>query len=99
MNTSLKGLDWVRKKTKNPRHIELARILRQARKDKGSTQQEIADHLGLSRETVVAIENLHCSTLESLEVDVVHNWWHHCKGKATAMTLLRMKQYWIRHFI
>lgn len=64
-------------------HIELSATLKQVRKEVPGkfTQQELAERLGLSRETVVAIENCHLSAMESLELATVEKWWKVCKQR------------------
>lgn len=67
-------------KSNNPKHVEMSQTLKQARKDVPSfTQVDLAKALRISRETVVAIENCHLKTMETLELEVVEKWWKVCK--------------------
>lgn len=64
-------------------HIELSETLKQVRKETHGrfTQQELANRLGLSRETVVAIENCHFHTMQTLELATVEKWWKVCRQR------------------
>jgi DNA-binding XRE family transcriptional regulator len=50
-------------------------ILRNMRKEAGMTQRDLAQRLGISRETVIAIEKNKVGTIESIEAEVLSNWW------------------------
>lgn len=69
--------------SKKQEHVELAETLKQVRKEVPGrfTQQDLADRLGLSRETIVAIENCHLNTMETLELATVEKWWKVCKQR------------------
>ncbi len=54
-------------------------ILKQMRKEAGLTQAEIAKSIGISRETVVAIENAHPNTLEALSANTLGYWLNICR--------------------
>lgn len=60
--------------------------LREMRKEAGLTQQEMADKLGISRETVLAIENAdykdrHKVSLDSIGLKTFRNWWNVCRSR------------------
>ena len=56
-----------------------AQQLRDMRLQAGYTQKELAARIGVSRETVVAIENDDPKTVNALKVDLLTRWWHACK--------------------
>lgn len=53
--------------------------LRVLRREAGLTQQQIADALGMSRETVVAIENNKPSAIEGLKLKTIQMWCGVCR--------------------
>lgn len=63
--------------------------LRDLRKDAGFTQEELAEKLDISRETVVAIENNHKQTIEALALKKVVEWRIACESKAGSMTIAK----------
>lgn len=54
-------------------------ILKTMRKEAGFTQAEIAKAIGISRETVVAIENAHPKTVEALSASTLEYWGNLCR--------------------
>jgi HTH-type transcriptional regulator/antitoxin HipB len=60
--------------------------LRSLRKEAGYTQGELAFRVGISRETVSAIENEKPETMNAIGVEVISNWWSVCRQKASAQT-------------
>lgn len=60
--------------------------LRTLRKESGLTQGELALRIGLSRETVSAIENDKPETMNSISVEVINKWWSLCRRKASENT-------------
>lgn len=54
-------------------------ILRTMRKEAGLTQAELARTIGISRETVVAIENDHPKTVEALSISILEYWVNICR--------------------
>jgi DNA-binding XRE family transcriptional regulator len=46
------------------------------------SQQELADRLGLRRETVNKIENDHQATIRAIKVEVLLNWYEICGARA-----------------
>ena len=67
--------------------------LRDLRKDAGYTQEEIAEKLSISRETVVAIENNHKQTIESLSFKKIVEWRAACESKADSISLSKFAQH------
>ncbi|MEP0356877.1 helix-turn-helix transcriptional regulator [Paraglaciecola sp.] len=60
--------------------------LKSLRKEAGFTQEELASRIGISRETVSAIENEKPETMESIGVSVISKWWSTCRQTASAQT-------------
>jgi HTH-type transcriptional regulator/antitoxin HipB len=77
---------------------EIPVILRSLRKEAGYTQGEIAQRLGLSRETVSAIENNKPETMRTLQIEVVKKWWSVCRCKAKAETRALFVQQIVGYF-
>ncbi|WP_232373507.1 helix-turn-helix domain-containing protein [Alteromonas sp. RKMC-009] len=69
------------------------RQLRKLRLEAGFTQQQIADAVCLSRETVVAIENNKQSAIDGLKWKTVRNWCLVCKGKVRYETMNTFTKY------
>ena len=72
--------------------------LRSLRKEAGFTQKEIAARIGISRETVVAIENEHPKTIDSLSLEVVNAWWIACRRSVSESSQLSFKAQVLRFF-
>lgn len=72
--------------------------LRGLRKEAGFTQAEIAKKVGISRETVVAIENEHPKTIGALSLEVVNNWWLSCRKSVSESSQLSFKAQVLRFF-
>jgi DNA-binding XRE family transcriptional regulator len=60
--------------------------LRRIRKEAGYTQAEMAARVGISRETVSAIENEQPGAINSLEMSVIKQWWKACHQRVTNET-------------
>lgn len=73
-------------KSTDPKMIAKAELLRALRKDNGLTQQELAKRLGLSRETVVGIENNHRQQIENILASTEKKWWEVCRSQAKPET-------------
>jgi DNA-binding XRE family transcriptional regulator len=67
--------------------IDIA-LLKSLRQEAGLTQKELGDAIGISRETISAIENEKPETINSLEADVVAAWNLTCQQRASADTSL-----------
>lgn len=60
--------------------------LKALRKESGYTQEELASRVGISRETVSAIENEKPETMNNISVEVISKWWSICRQKASEQT-------------
>ena len=60
--------------------------LKALRKDSGYTQEELAGRIGISRETVSAIENDKPETMNNIAVELISRWWVICRQGASAQT-------------
>lgn len=60
--------------------------LREMRKEAGYTQIDLAKRLGISRETVIAIEREHPGTINSIELQVINKWWKVCSQSISQST-------------
>lgn len=67
--------------------------LRALRREAGLTQQQIAEKLSISRETVVAIENNKPSAIEGLRLKTIQMWCCACKPNIRYKTLDEFTQY------
>ncbi|MBU2979022.1 helix-turn-helix transcriptional regulator [Alteromonas sp. C1M14] len=67
--------------------------LRQLRLEAGFTQQQIADDIGLSRETIVAIENNQRSAIDGLKWKTIRNWCLMCSNNVRYETLNSVTKY------
>ncbi|AZQ82707.1 helix-turn-helix domain-containing protein [Colwellia sp. Arc7-635] len=65
--------------------------LKNLRKEAGFTQKDLANKIGISRETVVAIENEHPKTINSLSLEVVNTWWGICRASVSEASQLAFK--------
>lgn len=60
--------------------------LKALRKEAGYTQEELALRVGISRETVSAIENEKPETMNNIGVEIISKWWSICRQKASQQT-------------
>ena len=67
------------------------RELKNLRKEAGFTQKVLASKIGISRETVIAIENEHPKTIDSLSLEVVNAWWIACRKSVSESSQLSFK--------
>lgn len=72
--------------------------LKSLRKEAGFTQVEIAKKIGISRETVVAIENEHPKTIDALSLEVVNAWWLICRQSVSESSQLSFKAQLLKFF-
>lgn len=61
-------------------------ILKKLRKEAGLYQKDLAQQLGVSRETVLHIERGKPATVRSLELSLLQRWFHVCSDKASPLT-------------
>ncbi|TDF37478.1 helix-turn-helix domain-containing protein [Alteromonadaceae bacterium M269] len=61
-------------------------LLKAMRKEAGLTQKELASRIGISRETVSAIENEKPETINSIEAEVVSAWHITCQQRVSSDT-------------
>lgn len=52
--------------------------LRKIRLEADYTQKELAARIGVSRETIVAIENEYPATINTISIYVIDRWWQVC---------------------
>lgn len=63
--------------------LEMTGFLKSSRLSAGFTQAQLATKIGISRETVIAIENADIASVGALKIEVVSKWWVACKFCAT----------------
>ncbi|MEM9103960.1 MAG: helix-turn-helix transcriptional regulator [Pseudomonadota bacterium] len=68
------------------RNTDLPITLKTLRQEAGFTQEELAPRLGISRETLSAIETGKESTIKNLPDEVVSKWWSICRSRAREET-------------
>lgn len=61
-------------------------ILKTLRKEAGLYQKDLAQQLGVSRETVLHIEKGKPASVRSLELSLLQRWFHICSEKASPLT-------------
>jgi HTH-type transcriptional regulator/antitoxin HipB len=61
-------------------------LLRAMRKESGLTQKDLATRIGISRETVSAIENEKIEAIRSIGADVISSWYIICRQGASNQT-------------
>lgn len=77
---------------------KIPEILKNLRKEAGYTQKQLADKVGISRETVSAIENGHVNILKGLREEALSKWWLVCKHKSKQETKERFYKYILARF-
>ena len=73
-------------------------MLRRIRKEAGYTQDELARRIGLSRETISAIENEHKKSISGLRIETIKLWMKACGSRVSADTKKSFSDY-IRFFL
>ncbi|WP_338294474.1 helix-turn-helix transcriptional regulator [Planctobacterium marinum] len=68
-------------------------VLRDMRKEAGFTQQDLARRVGISRETVIAIEKNKRGTIDTIELDVLKNWQKLCRNYVSKPTREKVINY------
>ena len=64
----------------------MGKELKELRVEAKFTQLQLANKLGISRETISAIENEHVGTIESLSLEIIKNWWAICRKEIPQAT-------------
>lgn len=72
--------------------------LKEMRKESGFTQAELAIRLGISRETVIAIENEHPGTIDSLALGTLKKWWKVCNQRISQQSRNDFVEY-VKNFL
>jgi len=72
--------------------------LKQLRTEAGFTQKQLSELIGVSRETVVAIENEYPGSINKLGLELVNTWWSVCRKGASADTRKSFKQHVVSFF-
>ena len=73
-------------------------LLRELRKEAQLTQHDLAARIGISRETVSAIENDKRETIEAIGAEVISKWNMICAQRASAATQDKFFQHIIKYF-
>ena len=68
------------------------KILRQLRREAGLYQKDLAEQLGVSRETVLHIEKGKLSSIRSLELGLLRKWYTICCENSSPTTKKRFAQ-------
>ncbi len=68
------------------------------RKEADLTQKELANRIGISRETVSAIERQVPETINSLEADVIAAWHIACQQNAKSDTRMEFLGHIVKYF-
>ncbi len=69
----------------------LCETLKSLRKEAGISQAALGERIGLSRETIIAIEKLHPGSVDTLEFNIVRKWYLACLAKASSETIEKFK--------
>jgi DNA-binding XRE family transcriptional regulator len=77
--------------------IDIA-LLKAMRKEAQLTQKELGDRIGISRETVSAIEREVPETINSLEADILSAWYAACELGSTSKTQMQFFGHIIKYF-
>lgn len=67
--------------------------LRLIRKEAGYTQEELAEALDLSRETISAIERNKETAINSITIDVVNRWRQVCERHCEETTIEKVRRH------
>ena len=70
----------------NTQSVAIAQQLRRLRQEADLSQKDMAIRLGLSRESIVAIENAHPRAMNNLKLIVVSRWFNICRAAVKAST-------------
>lgn len=67
------------------------KMLKELRKKTPFSQLELAQILGVSRETVSAIENEKPGTIDNISIEIIRKWHEACQGYIDATTEFNFK--------
>ena len=73
-------------------------LLKAMRKEANLTQKELAGRIGISRETVSAIENEKIETINSIGAEVISAWHITCRQGASSNTLNEFFGHMMKYF-
>ncbi|MBL4630324.1 MAG: helix-turn-helix transcriptional regulator [Paraglaciecola sp.] len=73
-------------------------LLRELRRETGLTQYDLATRIGISRETVSAIENDKRETIEAIGAEVISKWHMICAQSASADTRNKFFEHVMKYF-
>ena len=73
-------------------------LLRELRKEAELTQSDLAARIGISRETVSAIENDKRETIEAIGAEVISKWHMICAQRASAATRNKFFEHVMKYF-
>lgn len=73
-------------------------LLRTLRLEAGYTQEELGKRVGISRETVSAIENEKPETINSIGAEVISTWYIVCRHDATSQTQNKFFDHVMKYF-
>jgi DNA-binding XRE family transcriptional regulator len=73
-------------------------LLRELRKEAELTQHDLAARIGISRETVSAIENDKPETIEAIGAEVISKWHIICAQRASAATRNKFFDHVMKYF-
>jgi DNA-binding XRE family transcriptional regulator len=68
--------------------------LKKLRKEAGYNQLQLADIIGIRRETVSAIENERVGTIDNIGADIIKKWFDATRHKVTENRKESFLQYW-----
>ena len=74
------------------------KVLRALRKEAGFTQALLAMRVGISRETVSAIENEKPETMDVLGADIIQKWYSVCAASASQQVKAEYYRYVMDYF-
>jgi len=73
-------------------------LLRELRKEAELTQHDLAARIGISRETVSAIENDKRESIQALGAEVISKWHIICAQRASAATRNKFFEHVMKYF-
>ena len=73
-------------------------LLRELRKEAELTQEQLASRIGISRETVSAIETDKRESIEAIGAEVISRWHIICAQRASAATQNKFFQHVMKYF-